>query len=48
MRIDAETLNDIIPRFLKDGWQVVRLFHCQTPSNNLTSLFARVERACHR
>jgi hypothetical protein len=26
MRIDTEVLNDIIPKFLQDGWQVVRKF----------------------
>ena len=25
MRIDADVLNTVIPRFLKDGWQVVRV-----------------------
>ncbi len=25
MRIEPEVLNDVIPRFLKDGWQVVRI-----------------------
>lgn len=24
MRIAPETLNDVIPKFMKDGWQVVR------------------------
>lgn len=30
MRIDPELLNEIIPRFLKDGWQVVCLYSVLT------------------
>ena len=26
MRLDEEVLRAVVPRFLKDGWQVVRLF----------------------
>ena len=42
MRIDPEVLNDIIPRFLRDGWQVVRAFPVQTRSapDVLATIFA--------
>ena len=31
MRIPPEVLNDVIPRFMKDGWQVVRLTPLDEP-----------------
>ena len=26
MRLDEEVLHEVVPRYLKDGWQVVSLF----------------------
>ena len=26
MRLDEDVLREVVPRFLKDGWQVVSLF----------------------
>lgn len=27
MRVNPETLRDVIPKFLQDGWQVVSIFN---------------------
>lgn len=39
MRVAPEVLNDVIPKFLRDGWQVVSIFNASTTRNFLCQLF---------
>lgn len=45
MRIDAAVLNDVIPRFLRDGWQVVSAIKL---CSNTTSKHVSIERSRYR
>ena len=45
MRVPAEVLEKVIPMFLEDGWQVVRIIHWNHPYGEVTPI---VERAWHR
>jgi hypothetical protein len=41
MRISAEVLNTVIPRFLRDGWQVVSRVFCFSAFNILCAFYNR-------